>query len=100
MTPSALRFIFSKSLVVDLNVTEYTWSSAAISLSQSLTDSFSRMLALTIGRISFFWMKYLDCTNYKNRFSLPKGFSATYQVDKKIRNEKEMLEDVKRICNL
>lgn len=100
-TPSALRFLFSEASVLELDVTEGRFSSAAVFLSHGLIDSFSgrraRQAALAGARLGLWWLKYLDRGGRSHRFSSPKGLYISLEVDGVVRNERSMLDEVRAL---
>jgi SAM-dependent methyltransferase len=102
-TPTALRFLFSKSELLKLTAPEGRWSGAAVALSEALINSFGkrifRRMALATGRILFGWMKYLDKIAVRQDFVMPKGFAATYRYDGKSRNDKELMADTEKYAS-
>jgi ubiquinone/menaquinone biosynthesis C-methylase UbiE len=96
-TPGALRFLFHQSEMIRLDCPEGTWSSAAIATSEALVDLFrgrrKRWVALTIGRLLFWWMKYLDRVTPPGLSSMPKGLAGTYRKDGRQRSDEELLRD-------
>lgn len=97
-TPTALRFLFAHAEVLSLEATEGPWSGAAVATTQALVDSFSnrylRMAGVAAGRLSLWWMKYLDRFS-RNSFNMPKGFAATYRKEWRARTDREMLDEVR-----
>jgi hypothetical protein len=101
-TPTALRFLFDRSHVLDLGVTEGRFSAAAVSLASGVVDSFggrrSRQAALAAARLSLWWLRYLDAFgSRRDRFNSPKGLFVTVEVDGRQRQDREMLDDVKML---
>jgi hypothetical protein len=99
-TPSALRFLFESSELIDLDVTEGRFSAAAVSLAAGVTDTFenryARQAAVAFSRFAFGWMKYLDAFGSRHdRFNSPKGVYVTVAVDGTARTEGVMLAEVR-----
>ena len=99
-TPTALRFLFAESEMLALEAVEGAWSGAAVATAQALVNTFSnkhlRRVALATGRLSLWWMKYLDRPGRRHSCSMPKGVAATYRKDGNRRNEREMLSEASR----
>jgi hypothetical protein len=103
-TPSALRFLFAESELLELDITEGSFSSAAVFLSNSVVGLFGakrlRQAALVGTRLGLWWMKYLDVTNSEaDRFSSPKGLFITTRVDGVVRSDREMLREVTHLVS-
>lgn len=103
-TPSALRFLFARSEVVALDITEGRFSAAAVYLASGMVDSFAarplRQLALAGSRLALWWLKYLDAApSGAARLTSPKGLYVTLRVDGVARDEARMLRDVGELLN-
>ena len=100
-TPTALRLLFARSELVDLDITEGRFSSAAVLLSAGVIDSFVgrrvRQLALAGTRLGLWWLKYLDARGTTNRFTSPKGLYITVRVDNVVRDDRACIEEVERL---
>ena len=102
-TPTALRLLFARSELVDLDVTEGRFSSAAVSLSTGVVDSFvgrrMRQLALAGTRLGLWWLKYFDAQATTNRFTSPKGIYITVRVDDVVRDDRACIEEIERLLS-
>lgn len=100
-TPTALRLLFARSELVELDITEGRFSSAAVLLSTGVVDSFVgrrvRQLALAGTRLGLWWLKYLDARDTANRFTSPKGLYITVRVDDALRDDRACIEEVERL---
>lgn len=67
-----------------------------------MTDSFAnrylRMLALATGRMTLWWIKYLDKLISKRAVNMPKGYAVTFIRDEKTRDDKELLAEMKELA--
>lgn len=102
-TVGGLRSLFRASHLVRIEVTEGNFSGAATLGASALTSCFRgrypRMAALFAGRLAFGWLKYLDGVNASGPAALssPQGLAATFRVDKRVRPDDELLDDVRAV---
>lgn len=104
-TVGGLRSLFRASHLVRIDVAEGNFSGAATIGASALTSCFRgrypRMAALLAGRLAFGWLKYLDGVNASGSAALssPQGIAATFRVDKRVRPDDELLEDVRAVLH-
>jgi hypothetical protein len=104
LTPSALRFLFPESNIVELDVTEGRFSAAASVLATGIVDSFHgtrvRQLAYAASRLGLWWMPRLDAVGSQaNRYDSPANLYVTAQVDGVQRDDRTMLDEVSSLIS-
>jgi len=99
-TYGGLRSLFSHCQVVDYKATEGIFSAVAVINAQALLEISSskwvRYPMLILGRLFFFWLKYLDLLKsgkHLNDFAMPKGYYMTFFKDGVNRTEADCLND-------
>lgn len=99
-TFTGMRSLFPSCQVVDYKATEGPFSAAAVVNAQALIEVSSisrvRQLMVVIGRLIFFWLKFLDRRRDGRRLSdfiMPKGYYITFLKDGVSRTDSECLRD-------
>lgn len=101
-TYSGLRSLFRLCKVKDLTVPEGPFSSIAIAISTALTESsnnrYIRIFWLTVSRILLWPFKYFDIfigKKVKNKMSLPKGFTLTFEKDSIHKSDELLISQIR-----
>ncbi len=99
-TFGGLRSLFTNCKLKDYKASEGIFSAVAIVNAQALLELSSSKLVrypmLVLGRLMFFWLKYLDLLKngrHLNDFAIPKGYYMTFTKDGIYRDMDECLKD-------
>lgn len=99
-TFTGLRSLFSACKVMDYKATEGIFSASAVINAQALMElsqiKFIKYSMLIIGRLFFFWWKYIDKLKSGKKlsdFMMPKGYYITFSKDGVKRSDAECLKD-------
>ncbi len=102
-TFGGLRSLFRGSHLVRADVAEGNFSGAAsvgaAAITSCFTGRYARMGAVLAGRLGLGWLRYLDrwSATGPEALSSPKGIAATLRVDKRIRSDAELIDDVRDV---
>ena len=102
-TLGGLRSLFRGSRLVRADVSEGNFSGAASvgasALTSCFTGRYARMGAVLAGRLGLGWLRHLDRWSAAGpeALSSPKGIAATLRVDKRIRSDAELIDDVRDV---
>jgi SAM-dependent methyltransferase len=101
-TYSGLRSLFRLCIVKDLTVPEGPFSSIAIAISTALTESsnnrYTRIFWFAVSRYLLWPFKYFDIfigKKVKNKMSLPKGFTLTFEKDGIYKGEELLISEIR-----